>query len=171
MTPVRQTQFAERGNCFSAAMASILELPLNKVPRRSSKAGEDRHWLGRWRGGGNSLHVGSFNMSKAIQKFLENPIWPEGLEARKFYERPHDDRDDNDGTLRVLIADDGDAWISVSGIREGHGLRFRTYAGGGSSLRTRAALLILAEAIRLDNEESAHQHAMFNKSIRVAAKI
>jgi len=44
----------------------------------------------------------------------------------------------------------GDAYLSTG---SGKDIRFRTYGGGGMSLRTRAALLILAEAIRLDNED------------------
>lgn len=86
----------------------------------------------------------------ALREWLEAPTWPEGLEAREGYARREDD---SDGSLRVVIDDDGDAWISVLGVRPGHGLRFRTLAGGGSSRRTRAALLLLAKAIQLDNEE------------------
>ena len=90
--------------------------------------------------------------SLQIKRLLENPTWPEGLEARTMYERQHDDTDGKDeGYLRVVIADDGDAWVSMDVAH--HGLRYRTYQGGGSSLRVRAALLILAQAIRLDNEE------------------
>lgn len=85
-----------------------------------------------------------------LRAFLERPTWPEGLEARKAYTRQEDD---GDARLSVVFSDDGDGWISILGARPGHGLRFRTLQGGGSSLRTRAALLLLAEAIRLDNEE------------------
>jgi hypothetical protein len=42
--PVMQTKFERQGNCFAAAAASILELPINHVPR---KRGEG--WLERWR--------------------------------------------------------------------------------------------------------------------------
>jgi hypothetical protein len=93
-------------------------------------------------------------MGVNIRKLLENLAWPEGLEARTIYERLHDDTDGEDeGRLRVIIGHDGDAWVSIPDVRPGKGLRFRTYQGGGCSLHTRAALLILAEAIRLDNEE------------------
>ena len=51
-----------------------------------------------------------------------------------------------------MFTKDGDAWI---GIDVRNFLRFRMpLCGGGQSPRTRNALLILAEAIRLDNEES-----------------
>lgn len=32
MNPVDQTRFAEDGNCFAAALASVLEIPLEEVP-------------------------------------------------------------------------------------------------------------------------------------------
>jgi len=93
-------------------------------------------------------------MMNPIRHLLENPTWPEGLEARKIYRRLHDDHDGTrKGHLSVVFSDDGDAWVSIPDARPGEGLRFRSYAGGGSSLRTRAALLILAEAMRLDEEE------------------
>lgn len=85
-----------------------------------------------------------------LRAFLERPMWPEGIEARKHYSRREDD---GDAELQLVFSEDGDAWISFVGACAGHGLRFRTLQGGGSSLRTRAALLLLAEAIRLDNEE------------------
>ncbi len=65
----------------------------------------------------------------------------------------HDDTDGGDkGNISVIVAEDGDIYVGTD-VRPGDMLRFRTYGGGGASLRTRSALMILAEAIRLDNEE------------------
>jgi hypothetical protein len=91
-----------------------------------------------------------------IKRLLEHPTWPPHLQARTPYRRLHDDHDGKrEGHLRVVFSDDGDAWVSIPDVPPGEGLRFRTGIGGGRSLRTRAALLILAEAMRLDNEEEA----------------
>ena len=58
----------------------------------------------------------------------------------------------------VASSKDGDGWIEVVSKPDPNELyslfRFRVpVTGGGQSPRTRTALLILAEAIRLDNEE------------------
>lgn len=90
-----------------------------------------------------------------VRSLLEDNFWLPQLRTRTIYERSHDD---HDGTffpkIRIIFSDDGDAWLGMS-LTEPSGMpstRFRTHAGGGSSLRVRNALLILAEAIRLDNE-------------------
>lgn len=90
---------------------------------------------------------------KAVHVALEASYWLTSLEPRAGYTRRHDDTDGERGPeqdLSVMIGPDGDCWVQAGG---GETLRFRTYAGGGASLRTRNALLILAEAIRRDNEE------------------
>ena len=51
--------------------------------------------------------------------------------------------------VSVVFSPDGDAWVTT----DPRGCRFRTYAGGGTSLRVRNALLMLAMAIKLDNEK------------------
>lgn len=89
-----------------------------------------------------------------LRAWLEAPSWPEGLEARKQYRRREDD---GDASISLVIGDDGDAWLSVLGARPVHGLGFRTRQGGGSSPRVRAALLLLAKAIELDNEERPNE--------------
>jgi hypothetical protein len=79
--------------------------------------------------------------------------WLQTLDTRTGYTRRHDDTDgkrDHEQDLTVVIGPDGDCWVTAGG---GQGLRFRTYAGGGQSLRTRQALMVLAEAIRLDNQD------------------
>lgn len=93
--------------------------------------------------------------NKSIKKLLETPFWPTTLNCDVTYERVHDD---HDGTFtgRVSVQFDrmGDAYLFVDkpeGIA--NYLRFRTMGGGGMSPRVRTALLLLAEAIRLDNED------------------
>ena len=44
MRPVRQTQFGPRGNCMSAALASILELPLEGIPNFYDAGPTERDW-------------------------------------------------------------------------------------------------------------------------------
>lgn len=90
-------------------------------------------------------------ITTTIQKLLESYYWIPTLSTDKSYFRQHDDTDGKaDGVLQINFDRFGDAWISIDGRKM---LRFRTGCGGGSSLRTRNALMILAEAIRLDNEE------------------
>jgi len=54
MKPIMQTKFNEDGNCWQAAVASLLEIPLEAVPDFSNKANPNRqtdwfthfsHWL------------------------------------------------------------------------------------------------------------------------------
>ncbi len=86
--------------------------------------------------------------------FDENFEWPNNLKTG-LYERLHDDHDGTgQGHLSVSISPDGDAWIKTNGTIHQY-LRFRTHGGGGGSLRVRNALIILAEAIRLDNLKSS----------------
>jgi hypothetical protein len=67
------------------------------------------------------------------------------------YSRLHDDHDGEfTGKISVVFSPDSDAWVYID---KRDGLRFRTYSGGGASLRVRNALIILALAIKLDNEE------------------
>jgi hypothetical protein len=93
------------------------------------------------------------------------PTWPDGLEQGKHYEFPCDDKGSAGGCwLRVLVANDGDVHVSMQeweDIREEGtkpdpfpSVRCRTFAGGGRFLRTRQALLLLANAIRLDHKDN-----------------
>ena len=96
---------------------------------------------------------------RAVGRILEPDYWLQTLATRVGYTRRHDDTDgkrDHEQDLTVCIGPDGDCWLTAGG---GQPLRFRTYAGGGQSLRTRQALMVLAEAIRLDNEERPQQAA------------
>lgn len=92
------------------------------------------------------------SIDRALNTLLERPMWPRQVAARKSYVRRHDDSDGERGQeqeISVYIAQDTDAWVRI-GDRT---LRFREAFGGGLSPRTRNALLVLAEAIRRDNEE------------------
>jgi hypothetical protein len=92
------------------------------------------------------------------------PHWPEGLRSGEHYRVSCDDKGHSGGSwLQVLIAPaDGDVYVSMQdweNIPKGEpdpfpSVRIRTMAGGGRNDRTRQALLWLAEAIRLDTEES-----------------
>ena len=95
------------------------------------------------------------SMSKAMDHLLEGGYWPHTLETRHAYTRRHDDTDGEmgeDQELTVTFGPDGDAWVVLPQSLKS--LRFRTLSGGGKSLRVRNALLVLAEAIRRDNEDS-----------------
>lgn len=86
-----------------------------------------------------------------IERVLEGNYWPEGLDTRTAYARVHDDCDgDATQVISVSFTPDGDAWVSTLC---GRPLRFRNGIGGGMSLRTRNALMLLALAIKKDNEE------------------
>lgn len=86
-----------------------------------------------------------------IQDLLSGSFWPEKLVAGTRYARVHDDCDgDMSQQLSVVIGEDGDAWIAVDA--PDRTARFRMpFTGGGASPRVRTALVVLAEAIRLDN--------------------
>ncbi len=107
--------------------------------------------------------------SKTVKALVETPAWIEGLSPMEHYQRKSDDGDG--AFLRVLIDEQGDCWLYVQSeetwniqingstkerkkIHKAAGVRFcMPYGGGGRSSRTRMALMVLAEAIRLDNKE------------------
>jgi hypothetical protein len=86
-----------------------------------------------------------------VKALLElEPVLPH-LNPFVRYERTQDDCDgDTADTVLVTLDPFGDVYASTTkpGFK-----RFRAPGGGGNSQRVRRALLILAEAIRLDNEE------------------
>jgi len=88
-----------------------------------------------------------------VHKVLETPFWPEDLQTMKQYFRTHDDCDGElSNGIVVTISTDGDAWVETCP----GGCRFRMpMTGGGLSPRVRNALLLLAVAIQLDNQEHA----------------
>lgn len=88
-----------------------------------------------------------------IKRFLDRPFWLPTLDDGVVYERTQDDPEERtEGRLRVRFGPEGDAYI---GIDQTELIHFRNYTHGGASLRTHAALMVLAEAIRLDNLEHA----------------
>ena len=66
--------------------------------------------------------------------------------------------DSPDGKLAVVFSNDGDGWIAVYPSKQSSlykGLRFRVPGcGGGQSSRVRQALMVLALAIKADNEDN-----------------
>ena len=93
-------------------------------------------------------------VTAALDTLLEGAYWPGSLEVQQCYARLQDDTEGATGEeqeVSVVVGPDGDVWLRAAGGATA--LRFRTYSGGGHSLRTRNALLVLAEAIRRDNED------------------
>lgn len=92
--------------------------------------------------------------AQAVTKVLESDFWLPTLSVGTLYERQHDDTDGkpDGGCIHVIVGADGDAWVWTDTHQS---LRFRAPLGGGRNPRVRNALLVLAEAIRLDNEDEA----------------
>jgi len=91
---------------------------------------------------------------KDARRVLEHPFWIPDLKMKTPYTRIHDDHDGTfKGSITVGFSEDGDAWLNVDPTHNGVSLRFRNLFGGGVSLRVRNALMILALAIKLDNEK------------------
>ena len=85
-----------------------------------------------------------------VKRLLENPLWLDGLDINTTYTRKDDDNpEDIESELQISINSNGDISISVYGKC----LRFNNSSGGGRSLRTHAALAMLALAMKLDEEE------------------
>lgn len=95
----------------------------------------------------------------AVAKLLESSFWLPTISTKERYSRLQDDHDGKRwGILRITFGEDGDAWLEIdrNGVDDlvDETIRFRMpFMGGGISPRTRQALHVLAEAIRLDNEE------------------
>lgn len=92
---------------------------------------------------------------KDFKRVLENPFWIPTLHTDELYIRTHDDHDGTfNGKITMSFDKMGDAWLICDPPSAfNRCLRFRTFGGGGNSLRVRQALMLLAEAIRLDNLE------------------
>jgi hypothetical protein len=96
---------------------------------------------------------------RAIDILLESEYWPDAVKSDELYQRRHDDTDgeNNPSDLTQYLSLGIDNWGDVHiNIPPGkwRELRFRTRQGGGQSERVRKALIILAEAIRRDNEKN-----------------
>lgn len=88
---------------------------------------------------------------KMVEKLLNDPYFLPHLTTDKNYSREEDDSEMGAGVgVTVRIDSFGDIYLWTTGEKRIH--RFRTMGGGGNSLRTRNALMILAEAMRLDSE-------------------
>ena len=88
-----------------------------------------------------------------LRAVLEGCYWPEELEAEKYFFRTQDDCDgDLSSGIGVVVDAQGDVWVeTVSKSLES--CRYRMpLIGGGMSPRVRNALVLLALAIKLDNE-------------------
>lgn len=88
------------------------------------------------------------------KEILEDNFFLPSIEERENYFRVHDDNDgDQSQGLEVMFGPDGDAYVSAT-TPPMTSCRFRVpMIGGGKSHRVRNALLILALAIKLDNEQ------------------
>ena len=91
-------------------------------------------------------------IGNALDTLLDDAYWIPTLQSNVLYARTHDDCDgDMSQTIEVGVGPDGDLWVATRGRRGS--LRFRSFGGGGMSLRVRNALLVLAEAICCDNAD------------------
>ena len=92
--------------------------------------------------------------SSKIKEILETPFWIPEISTDVGYERLEDDSPYAEGhRIRIDFSCDGDAWVNTY-CAPMSSLRYRMpMMGGGRSPRTRQALLILAYAIMLDNED------------------
>ena len=91
------------------------------------------------------------NKTDQIRSILASSFYIPSLDTEGVYQILEDDSPD--GTLSVCISNDGDVHVQVMPGETKHAyssIRFRTFAGGGRHKRVRNAILILAEAIRLD---------------------
>lgn len=97
-------------------------------------------------------------VEEALNFVLEDNFWIEAIDIGKIYERNQDDIDGEDNStqyLSLFFDSSGNSDIHII-IHPGkyRTLRFRLPVGGGKSERTRKALMIVAEAIRRDNEKN-----------------
>lgn len=93
-------------------------------------------------------------VDELIDILLDGFFFPKCIKSDVCYDRRHDDCDgENKGIISVMVHPMiSDVIVNIF-PRDCSGLRFRTLEGGGLSLRVRNALLILAVAIKKDNEE------------------
>ena len=95
------------------------------------------------------------SIEERIKDILGDNFWLHTLKTNTEYFRTHDDCD-GDLTKRTSVQFDQGGAAHICLVNMAHpACRFRTSGGGGNSLRVRNALLILAEAIRLDDEEGS----------------
>lgn len=93
-------------------------------------------------------------LEKSLHYLLEGDYWINTLAPDVLHTRRQDDCDGSGGAehqLQVYLGEDADIHVFIPG--QLHSLRFRHGLGGGDSPRVRNALMVLAEAIRRDNED------------------
>lgn len=92
---------------------------------------------------------------EVVAALLDSEFFPDWIENGVGYQRYGDDV--NLGSIIVGCGPDGDGRVEVTSVIDPNDVnfihRFRTEFGGGRSMRVRKALLILALAIQMDNEE------------------
>jgi hypothetical protein len=87
-------------------------------------------------------------LEKLFLDLLEVVPWPPGLRTEHGYVVTSQDA--TPVSLLVMVGPDGDAWVLVGEMYWMY--RFRTSFGGGMSVAVRNALVVLAEAIRRNEE-------------------
>jgi hypothetical protein len=97
------------------------------------------------------------DITDCMRALLEIPFWPTCLKVNEGYFRSHDDNGGNkEEGITVYFTCDGDAFVKTD-VGPMKTARFRMpIFGGGNSPRVRAALLILALAIKEDNEKGGN---------------
>ncbi len=101
----------------------------------------------------NNTEIDRDELVSWTRKIIESPFWIPDLETMVPYERIQDDHDGTkEGRMILQISTDGDVWFMTD--KHHPSMRFRMPGiGGGMSPRVRNALMILAFAIKLDNQE------------------
>ena len=96
-----------------------------------------------------------------LEVLLETPFWPEGVDSKEEYIRFGDD---DRSFLRICFSEDGDVWPNVFCHPDpelASTPRYRTFFGGGESLRVRAALCMVAKAIMMENRDHPQRRMLF----------
>lgn len=90
-------------------------------------------------------------VQRDIQALLRAHFWPETLDPSKLYRIQGDDQDGRQDTnwIRIAFGDSGDVALIDEDTKVGFTIEPQ-YGGGGRFPLVRNALLIMAEAIRLD---------------------
>jgi|GEM_PF-2137644 len=90
-------------------------------------------------------------LEERVTKILEGDFKLPSVEFGQSFKRIHDDNDGLATGLSLKIDMDGNIKVDVDA--EFMSARYRTYIGGGRSLRTRNALMVLALAMEKDSQD------------------
>jgi len=104
---------------------------------------------------------------EVVTTLLESHFWLKSLATNTNYVRFDDDT--YMGHISIAFSQDADGWLEVLSNKDpedpySHRFRMPMF-GGGQSGRVRTALLILALAIKLDNEKRPQNRPPRNKSV------